>query len=170
MQDGPSQLLRKTLKLVSIFEGLTEAEGAAFLRLARRQEVRADDVVVREGERGDDAYIVVRGHLRVSKRHAGVAVELATLAPGDAFGELSIIDDGPRSATVNAQTDATLLRFNRESLGLQPTLLLKVVTNIARLLAKRLREANQRTLDASLAPHNNRAPREDTSPPPLEDG
>ena len=154
MQDSPTHLLRKTLKLVKIFDGLSETEGAAFLRVARRQDVRAEETVVREGQRGDDAYVIVRGHLRVTKRHEGAEVELAKMQPGDAFGELAVIDGGPRSATVVADTDATLLRFNRDSLGLQPTLLLKVVTNIARLMATRLREANDRVLGISLAPLN----------------
>lgn len=155
MQDGPNQLLRKTLKLVKIFENLSESEAAAFLRVARRLDVGRDEIVVREGQRGDDAFIIVRGDLRVTKRHAGEDVELARMHPGDAFGELAIIDEGPRSATVIADTEATLLRFNRDSLGLQPTLLIKVLTNIARLMATRLRDANHRVLSASLYQREN---------------
>lgn len=155
MQDGPAQLLRKTLKLVKIFENLSESEAASFLRVARRLDVSPDELVVREGQRGDDAYIIVRGHLRVIKRHAGEDVELARMHPGDAFGELAIIDDGPRSATVIADTEATLLRFNRDSLALQPAILIKVLTNIARLMATRLRDANHRVLSASLYQREN---------------
>lgn len=155
MQDTPAQLLRKTLRLVKIFENLSESEAAAFLRVARRQDVGPGEVVIREGQRGDDAFIIVRGHLRVTKRHAGEEAELARMHPGDAFGELAIIDGGPRSASVVAETDATLLRFNRDSLSLQPALLLKVVTNIARLMAARLREANHRAVSASLFQREN---------------
>ncbi|MDH4383432.1 MAG: cyclic nucleotide-binding domain-containing protein [Gammaproteobacteria bacterium] len=146
-----TSVVRKTLKLVKIFEDFTEPEVLEFLRLARRQDVAADDIILREGGPGDDAYIVIAGTLRVLKAGDGVAEHLATLEPGDSFGELALLDADPRSATVVAETAGTLLRFNRHSLALHRVLLIKVLVNIGKVLAARLRESNSKLLEASMS-------------------
>jgi cAMP-dependent protein kinase regulator len=146
-----TSVVRKTLKLVKIFEDFTEPEVLEFLRLARRQDVAADDIILREGGPGDDAYIVIAGTLRVLKARDGVEEHLATLEPGDSFGELALLDADPRSATVVAETAGTLLRFNRHSLALHRVLLIKVLVNIGKVLAARLRESNSKLLEASMS-------------------
>jgi len=146
-----TSVVRKTLKLVKIFEDFTEPEVLEFLRLARRQDVAADDIILREGGPGDDAYIVIAGTLRVLKARDGVEEHLATLEPGDSFGELALLDADPRSATVVAETAGTLLRFNRHSLALHRLLLIKVLVNIGKVLAARLRESNSKLLEASMS-------------------
>lgn len=146
-----TSVVRKTLKLVKIFEDFTEPEVLEFLRLARRQDVAADDIILREGGPGDDAYIVIAGTLRVLKARDGVEEHLATLEPGDSFGELALLDAHPRSATVVAETAGTLLRFNRHGLALHHLLLIKVLVNIGKVLAARLRESNSKLLEASMS-------------------
>jgi CRP-like cAMP-binding protein len=146
-----TSVVRKTLKLVKIFEDFTEPEVLEFLRLARRQDVAADELILREGGPGDDAYIVIAGTLRVLKARDGVEEHLATLEPGDSFGELALLDADPRSATVVAETAGTLLRFNRHSLALHRVLLIKVLVNIGKVLAARLRESNSKLLEASMS-------------------
>lgn len=146
-----TSVVRKTLKLVKIFEDFTEPEVLEFLRFARRQDVAADDIILREGGPGDDAYIVIAGTLRVLKARDGVEEHLATLEPGDSFGELALLDADPRSATVVAETAGTLLRFNRHGLALHHLLLIKVLVNIGKVLAARLRESNSKLLEASMS-------------------
>lgn len=146
-----TSVVRKTLKLVKIFEDFTEPEVLEFLRLARRQDVAADDIILREGGPGDDAYIVIAGTLRVLKARDGVEEHLATLEPGDSFGELALLDADPRSATVVAETAGTLLRFNRHGLALHHLLFIKVLVNIGKVLAARLRESNSKLLEASMS-------------------
>ena len=144
-------VLRKTLNLVKLFEGFSEREVADFLRIARRADVAVGEVVIQQGQRGEDAYIVVVGRLRVVKTQAGQEETLATIEPGDTFGELALLDAGPRSASVVADTAAVLLRFHRESLSLQPGILVKVLVNVGRLMATRLRQMNDKVLGASLS-------------------
>ena len=136
-------LIAKTLKLVKLFEGFNEQDVLEFMRVARRQDVTAGERVVTEGRPGDDAYIVIAGELKVLMRHGATEETLATLKAGDAFGELVLVDAGVRSASVVAETDATLLRFSRESFALMPQLLVKVLINVSRLLAQRLRMTNK---------------------------
>lgn len=146
-----NQVLRKTLNLVKLFEGFTEQEVADFIRIARRTNVAAGEVIIHQGRHGEDAYIVVVGSLRVIKTQAGLEETLATLEPGDTFGELALLDARARSASVVADSPAILLRFHRESLSLQPNMLVKVLVNIGRLMAGRLRQMNDKVLGASLS-------------------
>lgn len=69
----------------------------------------ADDIVIGEGERGDALYIITHGSLSVYKGHKEVAV----LSDGDFFGEMALLGDQVRTATVKAKTPSTLLRLRR---------------------------------------------------------
>ena len=67
-----------------------------------------------EGDSSDACYIVRSGELRVTREHSdGRAIALATLGPGDIFGELAMLDGGTRSASVETLTDAELLALPR---------------------------------------------------------
>ena len=59
-------------------------------------------VIFREGQRGYSAYLIERGEVEISIRRNGQDVKLASRGPGEVFGEMAIIDDQPRSATVTA--------------------------------------------------------------------
>ncbi len=72
-------------------------------------------VFCREGERGDTFYVIVEGHLTATRlTEDGEERLLSILHPGNYFGEMALIDDAPRMATVSAATPATLLEFSRE--------------------------------------------------------
>ena len=72
-------------------------------------------VLLREGERGDTFYVIVEGHLTATRRtEEGEERLLSIMHPGNYFGEMALIDDAPRMATVSAATPATLLEFSRE--------------------------------------------------------
>lgn len=73
--------------------------------------VRAGDVVMSEGEAGEEAYVLDRGSLRVTREGA----LLAELGPGSWVGEMSLLLDEPRSATVTATADAQLRRVTKQS-------------------------------------------------------
>lgn len=136
-------LIAKTLKLVKLFEGFTEQDVVDFMRVSRRQDVAAGERVVTEGRPGDDAYIVIAGELNVLLRKGAAEERVTQLKPGDTFGELVLVDAGVRSASVVAETDGILLRFSRESFALAPNLLIKILINVSRLLAHRLRMSNR---------------------------
>jgi aquaporin Z len=102
--------------------------------------VAAGETVMREGESGDEAYLVERGALRVTRG----AVTLAQLGPGDWVGEMSLLLDEPRSATVVAATDAQLRRITRESFGRVLAGDPRRTQELLRQLARRVREASDR--------------------------
>lgn len=106
---------RPSLTHIPIFAGL-DAEGEATLApLLSTQDAAAGEPIVWFGDRGDTMYIVDSGQVDVEAPDAeGTRVLLDTLGPGGVFGELSLLDGGPRSATVRARTDCRLLMLARQ--------------------------------------------------------
>jgi CRP/FNR family transcriptional regulator, cyclic AMP receptor protein len=124
--------LRRTALFAGVDRGLLEplAGRAVLRRFARGQ------VVFTEGEPSDHLYVVRQGRLRVLVRSArGDEMTLSVLGPGDALGELSMIDGRPRSASVEALDAAELVSLPaaevRAALRTDPTLLFAVAEQLA---------------------------------------
>jgi CRP-like cAMP-binding protein len=97
---------------VPMFGGCTAEQLDEIARLGEVIRVREGDDVVREGDPGDALYVIVSGRaavLRAGRRVAG-------LEPGDYFGELSLFDAEPRSATVSAVEDLSCIRLTHDAL------------------------------------------------------
>ena len=94
---------------VPLFEPLPPTSLEKLARAAQRQAVPAGTAVVAEGERGDTFYVIVDGSLEVSSDGR----LLRTLGPGDFFGEIALLRDVPRTATVSAATDSLVLVIRR---------------------------------------------------------
>jgi len=80
----------------------------------QRLEVAAGETIVRQGAPADKLFVVVDGTAEVTRDEGGRETQIASLGPGDLFGEVAIMRDHPRSATVRAKTDATLLALERD--------------------------------------------------------
>ncbi|HEX9367737.1 MAG TPA: aquaporin [Vicinamibacterales bacterium] len=106
--------------------------------------VKAGEAVMTAGEPGGDAYVVERGHLDVRRGAGPDAVELARLGPGDWVGEISLLLDEPRSATVIAATDAQLRRVTKDDLGHVLTEDPQRTQELLRQLARRVKAADER--------------------------
>lgn len=145
------RVLRKTLKLVHLFEGFSGQDARDFLHWAERFDAAPGDAIIREGERGQGMFVVVAGSLRVVKSGAGGDQELAVLEPGDSFGEIALLDSGSRSASVLAITASTLLSFERKYLVKIPEVSLKLYRNLATMMASRLRDTSARVILAKAA-------------------
>ena len=75
---------------------------------------KAGDVIIREGDEGATAYFIVTGEVEILVGQADAAKWIGTLRAGEVFGEMSLIDPGPRSATVKAATDVECLAASYE--------------------------------------------------------
>ncbi len=95
----------QALGQVELLASLTEKDLLLVATLARSVNVPAGAVMANEGEPGGDFYVILNGRVRVE---VGGSPEDA-LGQGDYFGEMSLIDAGPRSATVTAETDVEAL-------------------------------------------------------------
>ena len=76
----------------------------------------ADRLVVHEGDPGDKFYIIVRGAVRVTTAATGVEQELAVLQDGDHFGEIALLQDVPRTATIHTRMPSLFVTLTREQL------------------------------------------------------
>jgi CRP/FNR family transcriptional regulator, cyclic AMP receptor protein len=133
------------LKSVALFSDLEEAELERFSHVAVPRSFPAGTRVFHEGDNSDACYIVKEGSFRVTREHTdGRAITLATLGPGEIFGELAMLDGDQRSASAEALTDGELLALPagdvRSLLGRHPEIALKLVAGLVR----RLRAANVR--------------------------
>jgi CRP/FNR family transcriptional regulator len=133
------------LRSVPLFADLEEGELERFSQVAVPRSFPAGTRVFHEGDSSDACYIVSDGSFRVTREHSdGRAITLATLGPGEIFGELAMLDGDKRSASAESITDGTLLALPandvRGLLARNPEIALKLVAGLVR----RLRAANMR--------------------------
>lgn len=103
------------LRSVPLFAQLSEADRIGLGALLKLRTFAAHEPIFWIGERGDDMFIVQLGKVRLSYTdEAGTDITLATVGPGAFFGELSLLDGGPRTATARAATDATVYSLDRQ--------------------------------------------------------
>ena len=136
-------LVAKLMKSVKLFEGLTGDEAVELLTKAEKSVFTADDYIIQEGERGAFMYLIIAGKVQITKWVNGSYEKpLAELEAGDSFGEMALVDNLERSASVKALTDCTLLRLSDKAFSQIPLIGAKVYRNIACLLSQRLRHSN----------------------------
>jgi len=148
MSDPESAQIRPgELRNIGLFGALSDDVLAHLTTSLSLSTPSAGDIVFREGDDAHDMYVVIGGEMEVLKRSKrGVDARVALLGPGDWFGEMSIVDVQPRSATVRALAPARLLRITSADLDSLYRYDVKsyalIVLNIARELSRRLRVAD----------------------------
>lgn len=135
------------LRNIGLFGALTEAALEHLADQLKIVQAEPGDVLFREGEPGDDMYVVLHGDIEVLKKSKGGKDScVAVLGPRDWFGDMSIVDVQPRSATVRALSPARLLRIAASDLEALYRYDVKayalVVLNVAREMSRRLRVAD----------------------------
>lgn len=129
------------LARVPIFSGCSKRELQLIARAAKEVDHKEGTVIAREGERGIGLFLVLEGQCKVT---IGGRTK-AKLGPGDFFGEVALLDGGPRTATVTAITPLRLLGITgwvfRGLLMEHPTIALKTLEGVAGRLRAVSREA-----------------------------
>ncbi|HSK26127.1 MAG TPA: Crp/Fnr family transcriptional regulator [Jiangellales bacterium] len=136
------------LRSAPLFRELDD-EAAAALR-ASMMEVRLGrgEVLFHEGDTGDRVFVVIEGKVKLGRTSSdGRENLLAILGPGQMFGELSLFDPGPRSATVTAVTDTVLLSLANEDMLTWLTGRPEVARGLLLQLGQRLRRSNDTLAD-----------------------
>jgi CRP/FNR family cyclic AMP-dependent transcriptional regulator len=126
----------KALKGAPLFEGLSRKELAQLARVSEDLEVEPGTVLCKEGEIGHEFFVIIDGKVKVTRKGRRVSVR----SGGDFVGEIALIEDVPRTATVTAETPVRLFVLTRKDfrhlLDEQPSVERKVMRVLARRLAE----------------------------------
>lgn len=143
------QDVHAALGTIHLFRGLTARGLERIAAIAGEETHERNALVFREGDMGDKLFLILDGKIRISRNLAGMGEEaLAILGPGEAFGEMSLIDDVPRSADAHVHEKCRLLVITREAfedlLFIHKDLAYEILWNFIKILSHRLREANDK--------------------------
>ena len=107
------------------------------------RKLKTHDILFREGDSADCAFIIEQGRMQVSVHKDGEDIPIATMGPGDIFGEMGIIDASPRSATVTALEHCVLTTVSRSSLNDRIESSDPIVRLLISILMKRIRDSSR---------------------------
>ncbi len=130
-------------------------------------EFKAGDLIFEEGSLGTEMYIVQQGKVAIEKRFKGRDQQLALLGQGDFFGEMSVLEDLPRTATARAATDCRLLEINGSTFDQMLRKNPEIAVRMMRKLSRRLRETDLKLREA-LGSEESQAPEMPTADGPQE--
>ena len=155
----PKSKMRETivsfLNEFPLFDALRGEELKIVANYMNFVEIEKDGILFKEGDKGDYICFVLDGIIDVIKESSqGGSVVIASLPKGRSIGEMSVIDNSPRSATVKARTKTSLLTLTQKSLDTilkdHPEIGIKILKEIAWLLSQYLRKASDQLADLLL--------------------
>ena len=142
-----------TLARVDLFSGLRKKELKEVAKCCRDGKYSPGSVLISQGEQGLGLFILTKGTVRITRKNSpdGAEEVLGTAGAGDVIGEMALLDDLPRSATVTAVDEVTMLalslwdfrRILRSILRSDPD----VGLDLLAVLSRRLRKAEQRATE-----------------------
>jgi CRP-like cAMP-binding protein len=157
MEKLPRKILHddKLLAKFTVFAEFGADEIHTLLEQSGIESYPAGERIIKAGDVGHCMYVILRGNVSVTVKRGTREIELASLSAGDFFGEVALVDDGPRSANVTATDPCELLCITRTTLGvlagLQPAAAIQLLAAIGRSLVARLRKGNQKYIDLLLS-------------------
>lgn len=137
------------LAQIDLFAGLPTAHLQRVVEIGQQESYRKNRKMFEEGDAGDKFYVILDGAVRISRFVPGMGEEaLAVLRRGAYFGEMSLIEDAPRSATALAHESCTLFVVKRRDLEdllfVDRNLAYELLWNFVRTLSRRLRATNDK--------------------------
>ncbi len=145
----PAEEREAQLAKVPFFDGLTADALAMIAQVTTEETHPYGTLIFKYGDPGDKLYIILEGKVRISREVGGMGEEaLAVLGAGEVFGEMSLLDETPRSADAKAHERCRLLVITKDAfddlLFLHKDLAYEVLWSCVRMLAARLRETNDK--------------------------
>ncbi|MEW6666842.1 MAG: cyclic nucleotide-binding domain-containing protein [Thermodesulfobacteriota bacterium] len=150
--------IRDALSKAPIFEGIGEEGLAEILKIVREKRFQKDEMIMQEGDEGSTMYMILEGELGVSKaltmkfgeddyRKTEKVLNRLTAKNHAVFGEMALIAEDKRSASIQCNTECVLLEISRDDfirlVESRPELGVRILLNLSRLLIGRLRQASQ---------------------------
>lgn len=138
------------LKTVPLFSNLTPDELAGLAKVAIVGDYPGGTVLFFEGMPSSILHVILKGRIQIFKKTFDSEVVLNELGAGEYLGEVSLADSQPRSASARTMDDASLVVITKESfdklVATNPAVGVKLLRHFFKVLAQRLRKAEQRTL------------------------
>ena len=146
--------LPEKLAAMTLFSEFTREEISIIADLAELAPYKKGDLIVAQDTPGDIMFVIIGGTVKVLHQADDRRLQLAALGAGDFFGELALVDQGPRSADVEAATDCVLMKIPQGSIralaGVCPNAAFKFLIAVGRVLVKRMRAGNKKYIDSLL--------------------
>jgi CRP/FNR family cyclic AMP-dependent transcriptional regulator len=144
------------LKGVFLFAGLKPEALALIAKVATEEAHATGTKIFQHGDAGDKLYLIIEGKVRISREVPGMGEEaLAVLGPGQAFGEMALLDESPRSADARVHERCRVLAIPKDGfddlLFMHKDLAYEVLWSIVRMLVQRLRETNDKLTFLSIS-------------------
>jgi serine/threonine protein phosphatase PrpC/CRP-like cAMP-binding protein len=137
----------EVLRRIPLFQHMNYKELLAILGIARGRQFEKGQPIIREGELGDELFVLFRGSVSVVKN----GLPIAQLKSGGHFGEMGLVDQAPRSATVLAEETTSAISIDRDSLlklmRRDSLLAVKLLWSFVQVLSERLRNTNEALAD-----------------------
>jgi len=131
-----------------LFRYSTAEERARIESIGELRRVAQDDDLIRAGESDSTLFAVEDGHLDIVAMRDGQPAVVAAVGPGDVLGEVSFIDDSPRTVSVRAGEETVVRAWDKrtlsEALAFEPQLLAKFAVAMCELLVERMRDMARR--------------------------
>jgi len=127
------------LSRLPLFEGCSQRQLRELARITEVRELPEGSVLARAGDPGHEFFLILDGRVRIEVSPR----KRARLGPGEFFGEMSLLDGGPRSATAVAETGVRLLVIARRNFSLLLTKIPDLTRHLLVVLTRRLRQADQ---------------------------
>jgi CRP-like cAMP-binding protein len=138
----------EALRRAGLFQGVDPNDVEALANEFELMEVSRGQVLFHEGEPGDSLYIVLSGKVKLGRRSSDGRENLvAVMGPSDQFGELSLFDPGPRTATAVVVTDGRVARLPKTALSKWVEERPQIALQLLRVVARRLRRTNTMLAD-----------------------
>jgi CRP/FNR family cyclic AMP-dependent transcriptional regulator len=136
------------LKKVSLFDSLNEEQLEHILRISQRRTIPAGSTLFNEKEMGLTFYVILSGSIKIfTKSSTGEEKVLSLISAGESFGELSLLDGRPRSASAQTLENTTLLELSSEQFMNLMQTHFDITRGILAELCRRLRQTNEHVND-----------------------
>ena len=140
----------KLLKRVDLFSGLRKKDLTSLAKSCVERSYKAGQTLVKQGDSGVGLYMIVSGKVKILKETInGETLEIAVQGPGDFFGEMTVLDNAPRSASIIAIENTECLLLTswdfRARLEVHP----EIALDILPIVVKRFRETNEKLVSLS---------------------
>lgn len=142
--DNPSRYIK-------IFHGLSDHQAKVAVLMGHVAEFQDGQTIIKEGDMGNEMFVILKGYVNIMKGEGEHSITLATIQPGDAFGEMALLRHTTRSATAKAQGRVKLFVLDEQVLHrLQrryPKISSHIFYNITQILSDRLQAATSQVVE-----------------------